>query len=211
MNRKDEEMMRRENVELLVGNEGLGAGAVADRADGARSVGVPVELGTLVEELTPRLARLLGESIDLVTRPSPEALRVRIEADDLVQIIVCLAQNARDAMPVGGRLVLDTAAVHLDPERMVALHCPPGPYAVLSVSDTGGGTDAEIWARMFEPFFSAKVDGSGRSLDLSVVYALVKRAGGHLAVETSLGDGSTVRVYLPRAPSSQEGESRGQS
>ncbi|HUM16616.1 MAG TPA: ATP-binding protein [Candidatus Nitrosotalea sp.] len=159
-----------------------------------------VDLNRVVADMVEMLRPLLGERIALSIVSSPSLGRVSADPGHLEQVIMNLAVNARDAMPDGGRLIVETAEVELDetfPGRPHELR--PGPYVRLSISDTGAGIDAATQARMFEPFFTTKPPGQGTGLGLSTVYGIVKQHGGHICVESAPGRGATFRIYLPRA------------
>jgi CheY-like chemotaxis protein len=156
--------------------------------------------------MEPMLQRLIGEDVHLSVVDCG-AGPVKADPGQLEQVVLNLAVNARDAMPQGGRLTIQVAGAELD--ELYARGRPdvrPGPYVRVSVSDTGSGMSAEVQAHLFEPFFTTKEPGKGTGLGLSTVHGIVKASGGHLAVSSELGRGTTFRVYLPRAeePSSPQ-------
>lgn len=157
-----------------------------------------LRLGDAVAEVAPMLRRLISESIDLQTI-THDSGRVKADAGQIEQVLVNLTVNARDAMPNGGRLTIETADVSLD-EHFARQHAParPGPHVVLAVSDTGHGMDAVTQSRVFEPFFTTKAKGQGTGLGLATVYGIVKQSGGHIWVYSELGRGSIFKVYLPQ-------------
>jgi PAS domain S-box-containing protein len=146
------------------------------------------------------LRRLIGENIKLVFAPGAEVTQVTVDPTQLSQVIMNLAVNARDAMPDGGALTIETHNVTLD--ESYTRHHPdlqPGRYVMLAISDTGSGMSEEVKAHLFEPFFTTKAAGQGTGLGLSTVYGITKQSGGHISVYSELGRGTTIRVYLPRA------------
>jgi len=170
-------------------------------AFGRRQVLQPRVLGLndLVLGTDRLLRRAVGEHIAVELALSPHAGNVRADPTQIEQVLLNLALNARDAMPEGGRLTIATASVDLTAGTILAdAPVPPGPYAVLSVTDTGCGMDEATSGRIFEPFFTTKPVGHGAGLGLAVVYGIVRQHGGAIEVDSAPGKGSTFRVYLPR-------------
>ena len=154
----------------------------------------------LVEDLRKMLRRVLRENIELVVRHGSNDPAVRADRGQIEQVIVNLAVNARDAMPQGGRLIVETANITLD-ESYAELReeVQPGRYVQVTVSDTGIGMSPEVQSHIFEPFFTTKPPGSGSGLGLATSYGIVKQSGGHIAVYSEVGVGTTIKVYLPSA------------
>jgi PAS domain S-box-containing protein len=171
---------------------------------GRRSVLAPKlhNLNVAVKDTQRLLARTIGEDIVLCTHLDPYLHNVMIDVTQLTQILMNLAVNARDAMPNGGALTIETANVELD-EDYVRTHSEAavGAYAVLSVSDTGTGMPDELRTHIFEPFFTTKPIGQGTGLGLATVYGIVKQSGGHINVYSEVGFGTTFKIYLPVAQS----------
>jgi len=155
-----------------------------------------MSLNLVISELEKMLQRLLGEDIQLVTQLQPELAKVKIDPGQMEQVIVNLAVNARHAMPVGGRLTLRTLSLDVrDGGPAPHANVPPGSYVLLTVTDTGTGMDPVTQARVFEPFFSTKGEGTG--LGLSTAYGIVRQSGGHIFVNSAPGEGACFSLYLP--------------
>jgi PAS domain S-box-containing protein len=166
-----------------------------------------IDINTVVTEMETLLRRLIGEDIELVVAQAKDLHRVRADEGQIGQVLMNLCLNARDAMPDGGCLAIETASVERradDPAHPKELS--PGPYVVVTVRDTGTGMKPETLGRLFEPFFTTKGLGRGTGLGLSSSYGIVRQSGGCIAVQSEVGRGSTFRVYLP----SVDGESRGE-
>ena len=157
-----------------------------------------LNLNAVVNNISKMLQRLIGEDISLVFKPAEPLRSVRVDLGQAEQVLMNLAVNARDAMPEGGKIVIETANVELD-ESYSRIHEPvqPGSYVMLSVSDTGVGMDQATLARIFEPFFTTKEPSRGTGLGLSMVYGIVKQSGGHIWVYSEPFRGTAVKVYLP--------------
>ena len=157
-----------------------------------------IDLNILVVNLADMLHRLIGEDVDLVTDAAPEPALVMADQGQMEQVLVNLAVNARDAMPQGGRLIIEVALEELDATYGEHLDVQPGPYVALAVSDTGCGMDAATRHRVFEPFYTTKDQGKGTGLGLSTVYGIVKQSSGYISVYSEPGQGTSFKIYLPR-------------
>jgi two-component system, cell cycle sensor histidine kinase and response regulator CckA len=157
-----------------------------------------IDLNGVIGHSHKMLRRLITEDIELVTLPSPEPLPLFADPGQIEQVLINLVVNARDAMPQGGQLTVQSQRVHLS-EEYAQLHSqtPPGVYALLSVSDTGVGMDKETQRRVFEPFFTTKEKGKGTGLGLSTVYGIVKQSGGQIELYSESGQGTVFKIYLP--------------
>ncbi len=159
-----------------------------------------LDLGSLAEGIIDRLMQTLGETIKMELRQAPDLWPVNADPVQLENVLLNLAGNARDAMPLGGRLVIEMANVTVEPEHAGAQpDLAPGDYVVLAVSDTGRGIKPDVIERVFEPFFTTKDVGEGVGLGLSLVYGFAGQSGGHVTIESQLGRGTTVKLYLPSA------------
>ncbi|MBV9931143.1 MAG: response regulator [Alphaproteobacteria bacterium] len=159
----------------------------------------PIEVDRLVHGISDMLNRALGEIVDLEIVTSPGLWRVEADPNQLESALLNLAVNARDAMPSGGKLTIETANVRLE-ENYAATHAEvsPGQYIVISVTDTGTGMSKQTISRVFEPFYTTKEVGKGSGLGLSMVYGFVKQSGGHVSIYSEEEHGTTVKIYLPR-------------
>ena len=160
---------------------------------------VVIDLNNLMTDMEHMLQRAVGESIQMVTSLSPHPAMVTADRNQIEQVLVNLAMNARDFMPGGGKLGVRISWIDVDevsPDDESSFM--PGPYVMLSVSDTGQGLDAETRRRIFEPFFSVRGEGKGMGLGLSTVYGVIHQSGGTIRVESTLGKGTTFNILLPR-------------
>jgi two-component system cell cycle sensor histidine kinase/response regulator CckA len=168
---------------------------LAIRRDEPPQVG-PLNLNDLVIRAAPLFRRLLGNRIECMLRLTPGAGLIRADATQMEQVLLNLSLNARDAMPDGGILTIETAMTTLGVGEVAG--CGAGPYVRLTVRDTGVGMDADTQARVFEPFFTTKGAGQGTGLGLAIVNGIVRQSSGAVAVESAPGQGTTFRVFLPR-------------
>ena len=164
-----------------------------------------VQPNAVLDEAWKMLRRIIGEQTDLSFRPARDLGCVKADPAQIEQVLINLAVNARDAMPTGGRLTIETRNATVERDTRSTLDAiAPGPYVVISITDTGHGMDAATKAVIFEPFFTTKSRDEGTGLGLSTVYGIVKQNGGAIAVDSSPGKGSTFSVYLPRVSGKPE-------
>jgi PAS domain S-box-containing protein len=168
-----------------------------------------VDVREIVSDMERLLRRLIGENIELCVATEPCPAAVRADPGQLEQIVINLAVNARDAMPKGGRLTIETSGVHLGDEDLRRhVDVAPGDYVLVAVSDNGTGMTREVQSHLFEPFFTTKGVRGGTGLGLSTVYGIVKQCGGGVSVYSEPGRGSTFKIYLPRALAAAEPATR---
>ena len=166
-----------------------------------------MDLNRIVGDLSPMLQRIIGENIELKTALASDLWLVRADPSQMDQVVINLAVNARDAMPHGGELIIETANVVLE-EAYTALQvdAEPGEHVLLSINDTGKGMDDDVKSHLFEPFFTTKRQGEGTGLGLATVFGIVKHSGGHIQVASEVDQGTAFNIYLPRSEPAAPGE-----
>jgi CheY-like chemotaxis protein len=156
-----------------------------------------LDLNDTVADVQKMLSRVIGEDIELVARLHPSLMAVKADPGQVEQVLMNLAVNARDAMPQGGKLAMETSNMEIQEDEARDLDLAAGRYVMLRVTDSGNGMDAVTLAHIFEPFFTTKPMGKGTGLGLSTVYGIVKQSGGGIQVESEPGSGTAFRIYLP--------------
>jgi two-component system cell cycle sensor histidine kinase/response regulator CckA len=173
-----------------------------------------LDLNELLTDIEKMVVRLIGEDVEIRMIPESALWRIEIDPGQMEQVIINLAVNARDAMPTGGKLTIETANMDLD-ENYFAEHGiveeRPGPYVMMAVSDTGSGMDKEVQEHIFDPFYTTKEKGKGTGLGLSTIYGIVKQNNGFIWVYSEPGQGSTFEVYLPKVKGDVKAEEKGQT
>ncbi|MEX2223776.1 MAG: GAF domain-containing protein [Candidatus Rokuibacteriota bacterium] len=208
LQREELEAATRRDVELISKTADRAAGLTRQLLAFSRKQVLqpkPLDLNILVSGIVPMLRRLIGEDVELVTVAGDGLGPVMADAGQLEQVIMNLAVNARDAMPEGGMLRIETAVRNVEQAtRHAHGQVPPGEYVALIVQDAGCGMDAQTLGRIFEPFFTTKEVGKGTGLGLATVHGIVHQSGGHVAADSTLGSGTTFTVYLPRIDAASE-------
>jgi PAS domain S-box-containing protein len=163
-----------------------------------------LNLNDLILDMDKLLRRVIGEDIELISVPALDLGRVRVDPGQIEQVLVNLAVNARDAMPHGGMLTIETANITIGGDAIQHAQVASGPYVLLAVSDSGMGMSAEVRQHLFEPFFTTKPVGQGTGLGLATCYGIIKRHGGYIWPYSEVGQGTTIKIYLPRVEDAAE-------
>ncbi len=168
-----------------------------------------LNLNEVVKDISPMLLRVIAKDTSLIFSPAPSLGNVKVDLGQIEQVLMNLVVNARDAMPQGGKIFIETTNAELD-QTYSKTHqaVDPGFYVLLSVSDTGCGMDPETVSKVFDPFYTTKLPGEGTGLGLSMVYGVIKQSGGHIWVYSEPGRGTTFKIYLPRTEETAEPWSR---
>lgn len=197
---KPDDPARREIVEITKAEESASSLTSQLLAFGRKQILQPkvLDLNGIVSGLEMMLRRLIGENIVLLTLIEPELGRTQVDPNQIEQVVLNLVINARDAMPDGGKLTIQTSNVVLEEKHPDNYAAPPGQYVMLAVSDTGSGMDQETMSHIFDPFFTTKAPGKGTGLGLSTVYGIVRQSGGDIRIYSRIGKGTTFKIYLPR-------------
>jgi CheY-like chemotaxis protein len=171
-----------------------------------------LDLNQIIENLEKMLRPLIGEDVELIKLLADDLGLVKADPGQLEQVIMNLAVNAREVMPQGGTLTIETKNIVLEKEQMRQFPgLSPGPHILLTICDTGTGMDAETQAHVFEPFFTTKEQGKGTGLGLATVHGIVKQSEGHISVSSRVGEGTSFSIYLPRAEQIAEADEVRQS
>ena len=158
-----------------------------------------ISLNDLVFDAHRMFRRLIGENIELVMPPPEDSTWVEVDASQIEQVLINLAVNAKDAMPAGGKLTVETTAISLAENRACRdVDLPAGSYVLLTITDSGVGMDEETKARIFEPFFTTKEEGKGTGLGLSTCDAIIQENRGLIEVDSQLGTGTVFKIFLPQ-------------
>jgi signal transduction histidine kinase/CheY-like chemotaxis protein len=157
-----------------------------------------LDLNEVIEDICRMLPRLIGEDVELLFVPGKKLGRVKVDPIQIEQVVMNLAANARDAMPRGGKLTIETMNIHLDEDYVLRHSVPAGEYVLLVLADSGNGIEPEHLSNIFEPFYTTKDEGMGTGLGLATVYGIVKQSAGFVSVYSEVGMGTTFKIYFPQ-------------